>query len=223
MRLHRYPCHGAQSSVESSLSQWRERHPVNLTDTMSALEIEAAQSVQRHAEVCGSNLVIRAAEPSDASALARLADDESIMLDFGFPRFAGLAWWSRRTCREPESGVCLVAEISADIAAWAELAVNVPSSRAHSGQLGICVHADFRGQGLGRKMAVTLLDLADRSFNLRRLELQVWEHNRQAIQLYESLGFVIEGRHLGYGVRAGQPTTSLSMARLSPHYLSPTA
>lgn len=182
---------------------------------MSIKKIGTAAESPAQSPALTPSLYIRAAEPRDAAGLARLADDDASMLDFGFPRYANHAWWSRRTCREPEAGVCLVAEMGEDIAAWGELVLDVRSQRRHVGQLAVCVHASFRQRGLGRLLVETLLDLADRSYNLFRVELHVWEQNLPAIQLYQSLGFSTEGHHPGFGILAGQPAAALSMARFS--------
>lgn len=62
-------------------------------------------------------------------------------------------------------------------------------------ELTVAVHPDYQGKGLGKKLFQALLD--DIQFNrpdILRVELIARESNSKAIQLYEKLGFKIEGR-----------------------------
>jgi putative acetyltransferase len=65
----------------------------------------------------------------------------------------------------------------------------------HVGSLGIGVHPDWQGVGLGRVLMDALLDWARKpETGLHRVELNVFSDNAAAIGLYESLGFTHEGR-----------------------------
>ncbi len=64
---------------------------------------------------------------------------------------------------------------------------------AHSGKLGLMVHPDFWGQGVGTALMAAALDLADNWLDVRRLELEVYTHNAAAIHLYEKFSFALEG------------------------------
>ncbi len=55
----------------------------------------------------------------------------------------------------------------------------------------------FRGQGLSRPLMYHLINQAKQD-NARYLRLEVRESNKTAIRLYQTLGFVIEGRRVGY-------------------------
>jgi [ribosomal protein S18]-alanine N-acetyltransferase len=63
--------------------------------------------------------------------------------------------------------------------------------------LNVCVRADLRGQGIGRRLLVWLLDEA-RSAGQGWVFLEVRPSNRPAILLYESLGFAPVGLRRGY-------------------------
>jgi [ribosomal protein S5]-alanine N-acetyltransferase len=52
-----------------------------------------------------------------------------------------------------------------------------------------------RGHGVGREAMRLCLGIAFDMMNLHRVELGVTEDNVAAIRCYESLGFVLEGRH----------------------------
>lgn len=63
--------------------------------------------------------------------------------------------------------------------------------------LNICVRADLRGHGYGRRLLAWLLDAA-RDAGQGWAFLEVRPSNRPAIQLYESLGFEPVGIRRGY-------------------------
>lgn len=73
------------------------------------------------------------------------------------------------------------------IPAWAD-------GLAHRGQFGMGLRRDWRGQGLGRRLAEAVIAQARADGRLARLDLEVRADNLPAIRLYERLGFVIEGR-----------------------------
>lgn len=62
--------------------------------------------------------------------------------------------------------------------------------RAH---LGMAILDGYRGLGLGRRLLDLCIEWA-RATGLHKVELDVWPHNRAARRLYESAGFVVEGR-----------------------------
>jgi RimJ/RimL family protein N-acetyltransferase len=64
---------------------------------------------------------------------------------------------------------------------------------AHHAELGVTVVKEFWGLGLGRKMMEVVLDWGARR-GLRKMYLQVFDHNDRAIRLYRNMGFVEEGR-----------------------------
>ena len=63
--------------------------------------------------------------------------------------------------------------------------------------LNVCVHPDWQGHGLGRKMICNLLKLA-RKHRAKTAFLEVRVSNHKALQLYEHLGFMEVGRRKGY-------------------------
>ncbi|MBN2718545.1 MAG: GNAT family N-acetyltransferase [Deltaproteobacteria bacterium] len=61
--------------------------------------------------------------------------------------------------------------------------------------LTVAVSPHFRNQGIARKLFKTFFELVQNEFpTIRRVELISRESNTMAIQFYESLGFVKEGR-----------------------------
>jgi RimJ/RimL family protein N-acetyltransferase len=84
---------------------------------------------------------------------------------------------------------------------------------SHCGTLGVGLLPDFRGKGIGRKLMGQTIDAAF-AFGLTRIELTVREENVNAIALYKSLGFEIEGLHRNAVRIEGQYENLYSMALL---------
>ncbi len=72
-----------------------------------------------------------------------------------------------------------------------------PLSQARMGHvstLGISLAMEFRGRGVGRALMVAALDWARSAPHVDKVELNCMADNEVGIALYESLGFVREGR-----------------------------
>ncbi len=88
--------------------------------------------------------------------------------------------------------------------------------RAHAASVGMGVHDDYRGRGIGRAMLGEIVAIADDWLNIARLELTVFVDNVAAIALYESFGFEREGIHRAFAFRGGRYVDALAMARFRP-------
>ena len=77
---------------------------------------------------------------------------------------------------------------------WCDISSSDRPVFAHVGSLGIGVIEGYREMGVGRALMKVALQKAQQK-RLTRIELTVRENNRRAINLYEDLGFVIEGIH----------------------------
>ncbi|MCC6179549.1 MAG: GNAT family N-acetyltransferase [Chloroflexi bacterium] len=84
----------------------------------------------------------------------------------------------------------------------------------YSGSIGMMVHEQYQGRGVGRRLLETLLDLADNYLGLARVDLDVFTDNERAIRLYERLGFEREGVKRRLAFRRGRLTDVAVMARL---------
>lgn len=66
------------------------------------------------------------------------------------------------------------------------------------GDLTVAVHPAAQGQGIGRQLFMTLLDVVTREHpDVTRVELITQESNHRALRLYEGVGFRREGRLAG--------------------------
>lgn len=86
--------------------------------------------------------------------------------------------------------------------------------RAHAAELGIGVHDDHVGKGVGTALIGEVIDAADNWLGFKRLELTVYTDNAPAIRLYEKFGFEREGRLRCYAFKAGAYVDAIGMARL---------
>jgi putative acetyltransferase len=125
--------------------------------------------------------------------------------------------WRRRLIETPESRYNLVAVIGDRVVGMISLDTfpNKPRRR-HAGVIGICVHEEWQGKGVGTALIRAIVDLADHWVNLTRLELEVFADNETAIRLYERFGFQVEGTLRQHAFRDGQYVDSMVMGRLRP-------
>lgn len=86
----------------------------------------------------------------------------------------------------------------------------------HAGELAIAVHDKHQGQGIGKMLMLTVIDLADNWLNLVRLSLDVYVDNERALRLYKTFDFEIEGRIRASSYRNGKYIDSYLMGRLRP-------
>lgn len=161
------------------------------------------------------DILIRHVEPRDAAALRELhAQPEAYWGTLQVP-FPTEEMWKKRIDSLPEGAVSLVAEVDGAIVGQAALFPHTVSPRRkHTAHIGIAVHRDWMGKGVGSALIGALVDLSDKWLNLKRIELTVYTDNAPAIALYEKFGFQIEGTHKCYAYRNGEYVDSLCMARI---------
>ena len=78
------------------------------------------------------------------------------------------------------------------VVGWCDIIPKRGIDFSHSGGLGMGVHKDYRGQGIGTRLLGATLDAAEK-YGLERVELEVYTSNTRAIRLYEKRGFITEG------------------------------
>jgi putative acetyltransferase len=159
-------------------------------------------------------IVVRACEPSDMEAIADIMSQPGVRrgtLTLGYHTAETMtAWFAKR----PAGSISLCAVCDGRVIGHAGL-ITAPPRRAHSAGLGVSVHDAYQRRGVGSALLGALVDCADRSLGLRRLELTVFTDNASAVALYRRFGFVEEGRSRGYVMRDGVLADVLHMARLA--------
>ena len=99
------------------------------------------------------------------------------------------------------------------VVGWCDITRRQLEGFRHAGGLGMGVLKEYRGQGIGERLARAALQQA-RTIGLERVELDVYASNEAAIKLYEKLGFEVEGVHRRARKLDGQYDDLVSMALL---------
>ena len=113
-----------------------------------------------------------------------------------------------------EDNFQLAAEANGTLIGACGLSVNTTPRMRHSGSIGLLVHKDWQGQGVGTALMSAMLDMADNWLMLARVELGVFTDNAKAIKLYEKMGFVAEGVKRRAVIQNGEYVDELIMGRL---------
>lgn len=107
-----------------------------------------------------------------------------------------------------------MAEAGGRVAGNASLYLEQNPRRRHAAGLGMAVHPDYWGHGVGSALMEALIDLADNWLNISRIELDVNTDNPAAVHLYQKFGFEIEGTRRYHAYGHGRWADSYFMARL---------
>ncbi len=120
----------------------------------------------------------------------------------------------RKWFADPAPGAhSLVAEIDGRVVGQLRLDPATNPRRRNCASIGMGVHDDFQGRGVGSALVAAMIELADRWLDLRRIELTVFADNA-AVHLYKKFGFAIEGTMHAYAFRDGIYVDAYAMARL---------
>jgi len=153
------------------------------------------------------NYSIRKAKPEDAALLAEAEREIAKIPGRLAPRPEELKDENVRekisSLSQNDSGIYLVLEKNGSILGHAFLEAHKLAVTAHVVFLTIAIHEGHQGIGLGKILMQELIEWAKSQEKIEKLELQVRSSNTRAIRLYESLGFIEEGRktkRLKYGI-----------------------
>jgi len=160
-----------------------------------------------------TGVTIRAREPSDWQEIGALTELPKVRWGTLRLPYTSLDHWRKAIENPPDAMTAIVAVLDGRIVGDAGLA-RLKGRRSHIGEIGVCVHDDFHGRGIGSALIAALTDAADNWLALRRLELTVYVDNEPAIRLYKRFGFEVEGTRRGDAFRDGAYVDSYAMARL---------
>ncbi|CAD5256229.1 GNAT family acetyltransferase [Bosea sp. 62] len=173
----------------------------------------ATQPDRSRHRAASDGLLIRAARSDDLEALTTLVNLPGFRagtLRLPYQR----SEVTRRWLEDPNTdGLNIVAFRDGELVGQAGFE-RYRGRRAHVAYIGIGVHDEHHGTGIGTALLGELVDAADNWFGLKRLELTVYSDNAVAIALYRKFGFEPEGLLRAYAFRAGAYADALTMARL---------
>ncbi|WP_431102211.1 GNAT family N-acetyltransferase [Roseateles noduli] len=165
-------------------------------------------------------LTLRRPRPEDARAHAELVGHPGVQPSLLQVPYTSELLWHERFSKVPDTNsgeLQLLAFDGERLLGSAGLhSVGPQARRRHAMMLGIGVHPDAQGRGVGAALMDALIRQADDWLGVLRIELTVFADNARAIRLYERFGFEHEGRLRGYALRDGRYVDAFTMARLHP-------
>src|SRR5262245_1261990 len=116
------------------------------------------------------SIVIRRAKPEDFRGLQRIhGAPRAVWGTLQLP-YPSAQTWRKRLEKQAANHYALVACMQQEIVGSVGLGVPDRSPRRwHVGELGMAVHDQFQGRGIGTRLLAAALELADRWLNLRRI------------------------------------------------------
>ena len=159
-------------------------------------------------------ITIFTADPSDAEAIlkcytAPLAARNTLQIPY-----RSLESVREQLTKSGEGDHLLVAEIEGEVVGVIGLHTSSRPRVNHKAEVGMMVHDDWQGKGVGAALMRAVIELADKWLNLTRIELSVFTDNESAIALYRKFGFEIEGTLRKYAFRDGEFVDAFAMARI---------
>ncbi|WP_445480776.1 GNAT family N-acetyltransferase [Lysinibacillus irui] len=165
---------------------------------------------------------IRSARSKDAQALSDLrlqldGETENFDREQG-EAFIDQAGFERLIKDDTESpkNLCLVPVVGERIVGFSRCEGSALKRLAHKVTFGVGVSKEFWGYGIGKALLQVSIDWADAN-GIKKMALEVLETNNKAIQLYQQVGFKVEGilkndKHL----TDGQYYHTIMMGRWQP-------
>ena len=145
-------------------------------------------------------LLIREAEPKDAAELVAFLNRVSLETDFTSLDRDGILLTSEEMAiflnkqASWDNQITLLAFLNDKIAGIVNITADQRKRVRHIGDLFIVIGKKYWNNGLGSLLLEEVVEWAQASGILRRLQLTVQTRNQAAVHLYQKHGFVIEGR-----------------------------
>lgn len=161
-----------------------------------------------------SKIVIRPTHPDDAQDLYEIVSHPQVartLLQLPSMEFSETLNWIKQVNPGQHR---LVAELNGRVRGQITLDHFQNPRLKHAGRLGMMVHPDYWNQGVGTALMTAAMDIADNWLDLKRVQLEVFPHNKAAVHLYEKFGFQFEGQRRCAAFGDGRWLDDLVMARL---------
>jgi putative acetyltransferase len=137
-------------------------------------------------------ILVRPVHPDDVDELYTIISDPMVSRTMVFTpsmEYTETQEWVEK--RDPHEHR-LVAEIDGRVVGSGSMTAVTRARTNHSGSLGLMVHPDYWNRRVGTSLVAGLLNLADNWLILKRVELEVFSNNTNAVRLYQKFGFEIE-------------------------------
>lgn len=145
-------------------------------------------------------IVIREAVPADAGHIVaymqRISHEPNNNILTGPGEFGFTVEEERDLIEEyslTDNAVMMVAEAEGKLISLLHCRGGKRRAGRHTASIGITVHRDWRGKGVGSAMMARVVEWATENPVIKRLELEVFTTNERAIHVYEKFGFQMEG------------------------------
>lgn len=147
----------------------------------------------------GSLCIIRTALPKDGGAIVKFRDamarDSQYLINLP-DEIKRSSWKERGLIKhslKADNLITLVAIKNGELVGFLDTNCFNRKRTRHVMEFGIGVGLRVRNQGLGKHLVQTMIDWARGNEVIEKIELHVHDENEQALALYKSLGFDIEG------------------------------
>ncbi|MFD2176552.1 GNAT family N-acetyltransferase [Veronia pacifica] len=159
-------------------------------------------------------ITVRHVENRDSAALQDIFSCPRAQGETTHLPYPSMAEWEKRTGQSSNGTYFLVAEEAGLVIGQITLWIESTPRRRHVATIGMAVHDDHTGKGVGNTLMEAVLELTDNWLNIRRIELEVFCDNKPAIALYQKFGFVVEGEAKDFAFKNGKYVDALYMARI---------
>ena len=182
-----------------------------IENSEEATALEARPSERRHQV---NRIEIRQSKIGDAGAFHKMLSNPAICrTTLQLP--SQEIWLSEERLNETNSWLHrFTAEADGAIVGSIAIVESQSPGQSHIARIGMHVHPDYWGNGIGFMLMQSVTELADNWLNTIRIELDVNTDNPAGIRLYKKSGFVIEGIKRFHGYGGGRWADSYFMARI---------
>lgn len=108
--------------------------------------------------------------------------------------------------------VFLIAKTQNEVVGNLKFACYPRLENQHRGEFGMSIHPDHRRKGLGRRLIEELETWAQGN-GILKIELKVWSNNAIALNLYNKLGYQVEGVRKAAIIRDGHVRDAILMGK----------
>jgi RimJ/RimL family protein N-acetyltransferase len=167
------------------------------------------------------SLIIREARPDDAEQLLAYVEGLTAEPNIDVPLAPGEFNLTIEEERKiladyaaSDNSVFLVAEVNGQIVGALNCKGGTRQALRHAATLGISVRNGWRNQGIGHALMARMIEWAQSTGVVKRVELLVYARNTAAIHLYEKFGFEVEGKRRRAVYQNGEYLDGFMLARV---------